>query len=76
LPVSPPTNGDHRARMFVLDDAKADTGCMRLVRGSHKRGLVSHFDASGKFVGRCSNPADYEPDEQAGNATEDREDGV
>ncbi|MFQ3367874.1 MAG: phytanoyl-CoA hydroxylase [Candidatus Poriferisodalaceae bacterium] len=52
----PHTNTDLVAAMVMLDDATADNGCMRMIRGSHKRGLLNHMDKDGVFTGMCQEP--------------------
>lgn len=52
----PHTNTDLVAVMVMLDDATTDNGCMRMVRGSHKRGLLDHMDDDGLFTGMCQEP--------------------
>jgi len=49
----PHTNTDLVAVMVMLDDATPDNGCMRMVRGSHQRGLLNHIDDDGLFTGMC-----------------------
>lgn len=49
----PHTNTDLVAIMVLLDDATSENGCMNMVRGSHKLGLLNHTDADGYFVGQC-----------------------
>ena len=70
FPFFPHTNMDLLACMFLLDDATSDNGCMRVIPGSHTRGPVDHYDAGGKFAGRCTNPADYERDARDGNVVD------
>lgn len=70
FPFFPHSTYDLLACMFLLDDARPDNGCMRVIPGSHKMGPADHYDASGKFVGRCTNPADYEPAERDGNVVD------
>jgi ectoine hydroxylase-related dioxygenase (phytanoyl-CoA dioxygenase family) len=70
FPFFPHTNYDLLACMFLLDDARVENGCMRVIPGSHARGPVDHFDAGGAFTGRCTDPADYEPDERAGRVVD------
>ena len=49
----------------MLDDATPENGCMRMVRGSHKRGLLDHMDDKGVFTGACQEEAAWRdrPDE-------------
>ncbi|MFT7647805.1 MAG: phytanoyl-CoA hydroxylase [Candidatus Poriferisodalaceae bacterium] len=53
----PHTNTGLVAVMVMLDDATPDNGCMRMVRGSHKRGLLNHMDANGMFTNMCQAPS-------------------
>jgi phytanoyl-CoA hydroxylase len=40
--------------VFVyLDDATPENGCMSMVKGSHRLGLLRHHDDSGAFLGAC-----------------------
>ena len=48
----PHSNTDLVAVMVMLDDATPENGCMSVVRGSHRRGLVSH-SVDGWFQGAC-----------------------
>ena len=70
FPFFPHTNYDLLACMFLLDDATPDNGCMRVIPGSHERGPLDHYDAGGKFTGRCTDPRDYERDVDAGNVVD------
>ncbi len=49
----PHTNTDLVAVMVMLDDATPENGCMQVVRGSHKMGLLNHTEADGLFQGQC-----------------------
>jgi phytanoyl-CoA hydroxylase len=49
----PHTNTDLIAVMVYLDDADEDNGCMNMVRGSHKLGLLNHTTPDGWFSGQC-----------------------
>ncbi len=40
--------------MVMLDDACEDNGCMWMVPGSHRLGLLPHHDAQGMFTGGCT----------------------
>lgn len=51
----PHTNTDLVAVMVALDDATPDNGCLRVVRGSHKLGLLDHA-VDGLFTGACQQP--------------------
>ncbi len=48
----PHTNTDLVAVMVLLDDATPENGCMQVVRGSHKLGLLNHMQG-GLFTGMC-----------------------
>jgi ectoine hydroxylase-related dioxygenase (phytanoyl-CoA dioxygenase family) len=48
----PHTNTDILAVMVMLDDATPENGCMSVVRGSHKLGLLNH-SKDGYFAGAC-----------------------
>lgn len=48
----PHTNTDLVAVMVMLDDATPENGCMSMVRGSHKMGLLNHMQ-DGCFAGSC-----------------------
>lgn len=52
----PHTNTDLVAVMVMLDDATPDNGCMRMIRGSHRNGLLNHMDNDGVFTGMCQEP--------------------
>ncbi|MBA2479641.1 MAG: phytanoyl-CoA dioxygenase family protein, partial [Planctomycetes bacterium] len=49
----PHTNTDLLAVMVMLDDATPDNGCMRMVRGSHRLGMLEHR-INGFFSGGCT----------------------
>lgn len=49
----PHSNTDLVAVMVMLDDATTENGCMHMVRGSHKLGLLNHMDTEGIFKGAC-----------------------
>jgi phytanoyl-CoA hydroxylase len=49
----PHTNYDLVAVMVMLDDATPENGCMSMVRGSHKLGLLNHINEHGNFSGGC-----------------------
>jgi len=49
----PHTNTDLVAVMVMLDDATEENGCMHMIRGSHKLGLLDHLDEDGLFTGGC-----------------------
>ena len=52
----PHTNTDLIAVMVMLDDATPANGCMSMVRGSHRMGLLNHMNAEGYFTGGCLDP--------------------
>jgi ectoine hydroxylase-related dioxygenase (phytanoyl-CoA dioxygenase family) len=49
----PHTNSSLLSALVFLDDATADNGCLRVVPGSHRDGLLSH-DVDGFFRGKVS----------------------
>lgn len=49
----PHTNTDLVAVMVMLDDATPENGCMSMVKGSHRLGLLDHANAEGFFVAAC-----------------------
>jgi ectoine hydroxylase-related dioxygenase (phytanoyl-CoA dioxygenase family) len=51
----PHTNANLLAVMVMLDDATPENGCMSIVRGSHKRGLLNHL-VDGYFTAACQEP--------------------
>jgi len=48
----PHTNADLLAVMVMLDDATPENGCMSVVKGSHKLGVLEH-SVDGWFTGMC-----------------------
>lgn len=48
----PHTNTSLVAVMVMLDDATPENGCMQIVRGSHRWGLLDHM-VDGAFTGAC-----------------------
>ncbi|MBB6730629.1 phytanoyl-CoA dioxygenase family protein [Cohnella zeiphila] len=48
----PHTNSDLLSVMVMLDDATPENGCMQMVKGSHKLGLLDHAK-NGYFTGEC-----------------------
>ncbi|GIQ64806.1 hypothetical protein PACILC2_33740 [Paenibacillus cisolokensis] len=48
----PHTNTDLLSVMVMLDDATPENGCMKMVRGSHKFGVLNH-ERDGRFVSEC-----------------------
>ena len=60
----PHTNTDLAAVMVMLDDATSQNGCMRMVRGSHTRGLLDHSNAEGLFSNECQDRVWEDPGSQ------------
>jgi ectoine hydroxylase-related dioxygenase (phytanoyl-CoA dioxygenase family) len=56
----PHTCADLLSVMVMLDDACEDNGCMWMVPGSHRLGLLPHYGADGRFTGGCSQPRLWE----------------
>lgn len=52
----PHTNTSLVAVMVMLDDATPENGCMQIVKGSHKWGLLDHM-VDGEFTGACQESA-------------------
>lgn len=50
----PHTNTDLLSVMVMLDDADEENGCMWMVPGSHRLGLLPHSDDAGFFTGGCT----------------------
>jgi phytanoyl-CoA hydroxylase len=48
----PHTNTSLVAVMVMLDDATPENGCMQIVKGSHRWGLLDHM-VDGQFTGAC-----------------------
>jgi phytanoyl-CoA hydroxylase len=48
----PHTNSDLLSVMVMLDDATPENGCMQMVKGSHKLGILDH-SVDGIFVAAC-----------------------
>lgn len=49
----PHTNTDLVAVMVMLDDATPANGCMSMVRGSYRMGLLNHMSNAGVFTAAC-----------------------
>ena len=64
----PHTNTSLVAVMVMLDDAKPENGCMQIVRGSHKWGLLDHM-IGGKFTGACQEPDRWSDQRLIANVT-------
>lgn len=56
----PHTCTDLLSVMVMLDDAREDNGCMWMVPGSHRLGLLPHHGADGRFTGGCAQPRLWE----------------
>ncbi|SDW65586.1 phytanoyl-CoA dioxygenase family protein [Paenibacillus sp. CF384] len=55
----PHTNTDLLSVMIMLDDATPENGCMQMVKGSHRLGLLDH-SMDGYFVAGCQEPQYWE----------------
>jgi ectoine hydroxylase-related dioxygenase (phytanoyl-CoA dioxygenase family) len=56
---------DILACMVAIDDATLENGCLRVIPGSHKLGLLNHFK-DGQFTGILQDTAAFDdPDKQA-----------
>jgi ectoine hydroxylase-related dioxygenase (phytanoyl-CoA dioxygenase family) len=55
----PHTNTDLVAVMIMLDDATLENGCMSMIKGSHRLGLLEHR-ADGVFTGACQEKRHWE----------------
>lgn len=64
----PHTNSDLLAVTVMLDDATPENGCMQMVRGSHKLGLLDH-DEDGLFHGNCQESYLWEDGTRVANIT-------
>lgn len=58
----PHSNYSLAAVMVMLDDATPDNGCMYMVKGSHKLGMLDHTNAEGLFTGSCRESRHWEED--------------
>ena len=67
----PHTNTDLVAVMVMLDDATPENGCMQMVKGSHKLGLLNHSE-EGLFNGRCQEKKLWEDKNNVVNITPKR----
>lgn len=65
----PHTNTDLLSVMIMLDDATPDNGCMSMVKGSHKLGMLNH-SIDGYFSGACQEPQYWESKEGRANTVE------
>lgn len=54
----PHTNSDLIACGIALDDADRSNGCLLVVPGTHREGMLNHFDGRGEFVGKISDPTE------------------
>jgi phytanoyl-CoA hydroxylase len=59
----PHTNTDLAAVMVMLDDATPENGCMQMVKGSHRLGLLNHMNEQGRFTGGCVETTYWESEE-------------
>ncbi len=64
LAFFPHTNTDLVACMFYLDDATRENGCLLVVPGSHRLGVLDHF-ADGQFIGAVTQDLQRIPLEKA-----------
>lgn len=48
---SPHSSAEILACMVAIDDATLANGCVRVIPGSHKLGLINHYDKNGVFTG-------------------------
>jgi ectoine hydroxylase-related dioxygenase (phytanoyl-CoA dioxygenase family) len=55
LSYYPHTNTDLLSCMIYLDDATVDNGCLEVVPGSHRYGILDHY-VDGHFRGKVVNP--------------------
>ncbi|REE80962.1 phytanoyl-CoA dioxygenase PhyH [Paenibacillus taihuensis] len=58
----PHTNSDLLSVMVMLDDATPENGCMSMVKGSHRFGLLSH-EKNGSFTPECQENRYWTSDE-------------
>lgn len=56
----PHTNTSLLAIMVMIDDATPENGCMSMVRGSHRLGLLNHLNQDGYFTAMCREPEHWE----------------
>jgi phytanoyl-CoA hydroxylase len=49
----PHSNTSLLSAFIYLDDTTIENGAMRVVRGSHKEGLLDHTDGNGVFLAHC-----------------------
>ena len=64
----PHTNTDLVAVMVLLDDSTPSNGCMQVVRGSHKLGLLNHMQ-DGFFTGMCQESQYWDDELQIAQVT-------
>jgi len=53
LAFFPHTNTDLLAATVFLDEVNEDNGCVKVVKGSHKLGMLDHGNGGMDFQGRC-----------------------
>lgn len=58
----PHTNTDLLSVMVMLDDATPENGCMQMVKGSHRLGLLNHL-SDGRFAAECQESRYWEQPE-------------
>ncbi len=59
----PHTNFDLLACGIALDDSDTGNGCLMVVPGTHKIGVLNHRDVDGKFTGKITDALDvFDPD--------------
>ncbi|MBM7568664.1 phytanoyl-CoA dioxygenase family protein [Paenibacillus sacheonensis] len=62
----PHTNTDLLSVMVMLDDATPENGCMQMVKGSHRLGLLNHL-VNGRFAAECQERQYWEQPENPGD---------
>jgi ectoine hydroxylase-related dioxygenase (phytanoyl-CoA dioxygenase family) len=45
----------------AIDEATEENGCIRVIPGSHKLGLINHYDEEGVFTGIVRDERDFDP---------------
>lgn len=61
----PHTNEDVLACGIALDDSTIDNGCLMVIPGTHRIGLLNHRDKNGEFVGKIVGDEDKYDESQA-----------
>ena len=67
-PANPHTHPDFATAMVYLDDTSPESGCLSMISGSHKRGIIDHWD-EGTFVNECAEHVDLEQGEDVVDVT-------